>query len=97
MSISTTLHVIATPYRYWAGLIDQLKALWQTGDAVLLLSEGVQGWQDNQLEGFAPVYILDTDTLLASIHTDLPQHLVSVDHQGWAELVLNHTKCMTWR
>lgn len=92
-----TLHLLATPSHEWTALFNQLRDMWTTGDALVLASEGVQGWQDERLAHFGVVYALDTDVHTAHLPRDLPAYLQLINHDQWADLILSHQRCLTWR
>jgi sulfur transfer complex TusBCD TusB component (DsrH family) len=92
-----TLHVLATEHRDWPLLLKQLRKIWQTGDSLVLAAEGIQGWHDEALSAFGPVYAIDSDAEIANIPAVLPEHIQVINHDRWAELILTHQRCLTWR
>jgi hypothetical protein len=92
-----TLHVLATAHHAWTPLLNQLRNIWKTGDSLVLAAEGIQGWQDPALTAFAPVYAIDSDAALSHLPHDLPEHIHIINHGQWADLILSHQRCLTWR
>lgn len=98
MSIATsaTLHQICHAPSLWANCIEQINALWQPDDALILLGPAAQGVFDQRLTGFNQVYVLQADLdVLGVPFKQIKYRILSYDE--WAQLVLLHKRHITWK
>lgn len=95
-TISSTLHQITHAPRYWGHAIDQIIALWQATDELILLGEAAQGYQDSRLDFFDQVYLLNHDADLLGLHSQDSRYTM-IDYAQWAQLVLKHQRHISWK
>ncbi|RYY79545.1 MAG: hypothetical protein EOO69_06210 [Moraxellaceae bacterium] len=96
-TISTsTLHQLCHAPSLWTNCINQIGALWQPNDALLLLGSAAQGVHDPRLNAFKIVYVLQADLDILGITTDQIQCKI-LSYDQWAQLVLSHQRHVTWK
>lgn len=93
---STTLHQICQAPSLWGNCIEQISALWQPGDALILLGPAAQGIFDQRLTSFNEVYVLQADLdVLGLLFEQIEYRILNYDE--WAKLVLLHKRHITWK
>ncbi|RZA02771.1 MAG: hypothetical protein EOO68_09505 [Moraxellaceae bacterium] len=96
VAMTSTLHQITHAPRYWGHCVEQIMALWQPTDELILLGEAAQGYADARLDFFDQVYLLNHDAdLLGLVNNDTRYHLI--DYAQWAQLVLKHQRHISWK
>lgn len=95
-TISSTLHQITHAPRYWGQCIEQIMALWQPTDELILLAEAAQGYADSRLDFFDQLYLLDHDADLLGLVNNQARYK-TIDYAQWAQLVLKHQRHITWK
>lgn len=93
---SSTLHQLCHAPSLWANCIGQIGDLWQPEDALILLGPAAYGIFDQRLRLFNPVYILQADLQVLGIRPQQIQGKI-LDYEQWAELVLRHTRHISWK
>ena len=100
MNNSSTLHQLISPPSTWAS-IDEIVAVWQTQDSLVLLAEAAQGYDDARLKSFKTIYILqaDADVLGLNQSTDhnVEDRYQILTYDDWATLILKHNKHISWK
>ena len=102
MNNSTTLHQLLSPPSTWVS-IDQIRAVWQTQDSLVLLGEAAQGYEDARLASFKTVYMLQADAdILGLGFSDSADAENIVNYQiltydDWAKLLLKYNKHISWK
>jgi hypothetical protein len=96
MTLTTTLHQLCHAPALWANCLDQLGALWQPDDAIILLGPAAQGVFDHRLDAFSNRYVLQADLNVLGIPSQQIQYKV-LDYNDWAQLVLRHQRHLTWK
>ena len=100
MNNSSTLHQLLSAPSAWTS-IDQISAIWQVKDALVLLGEAAQGYNDIRLQSFDLIYLLqaDADILNLTQPTDLQikSNYQILSYDDWATLVLKYNKHISWK
>ncbi len=100
MNNSSTLHQLLSAPSTWTS-IDHISAIWQTHDALLLLGEAAQGYNDIRLKPFDLIYLLqaDADILNLTQPTDLKikSNYQILSYDDWAKLLLKYSKHISWK
>lgn len=99
-TFSSTLHQITHAPRYWGQSIEQIIALWQPADELILLAEAAQGCADSRLDFFDQLYLLDHDADflgLVNMVVNNQARYKTIDYAQWAQLVLKHQRHITWK
>ena len=93
-----TLHLLTAAPRLWAVLIPEIFVVWQTGDLILLIGEGVQGFCVKSLESFNHIAILDSDLSRLEVAKDeVPNHIQVATIADWAAWTVQYQRTVTWR
>ncbi|XID75818.1 hypothetical protein ACF3NA_04610 [Alkanindiges sp. WGS2144] len=96
VSFASTLHQLSIAPRLWGTIPEQLQAVWQPGDTLILLGEAAQGYTDTRLQVFGTIYLLQADVAMLGISSNLACcHILSDDE--WATLVLKYNKHISWK
>lgn len=93
---STTLYQICHAPSLWANCIEQISALWQPDDALILLGPAAQGVFDQRLTGFNQVYVLQADLDVLGLPFEQIEYRI-LSYDEWAQLVLLHKRHITWK
>ena len=93
---SATLHQICHAPSLWANCIEQISALWQPDDALILLGPAAQGIFDQRLTSFNQVYVLQADLDVLGFPPELIRCKI-LSYDEWAQLVLLHKRHITWK
>lgn len=99
-TFSSTLHQITHAPRYWGQCIEQIMALWQPTDELILLAEAAQGYADSRLDFFDQLYLLDHDADFLGLVNGMVNNQArykTIDYAQWAQLVLKHQRHITWK
>ena len=93
---SPTLHQLCIAPSAWPNCINQMSALWQPEDALLLLGSAAHGIHDSRLHAFKTVYVLQADLdMLGMIADQFQCKILSYDQ--WAQLVVQYQRHITWK
>lgn len=99
-TFSSTLHQITHAPRYWGQCIEQIMALWQPTDELILLAEAAQGYADSRLDFFDQLYLLDHDADFLGLVNEMVNNQArykTIDYAQWAQVVLKHQRHITWK
>lgn len=94
-----TLHQISRPTSHWHNdFLANIQALWQNGDQIILLGEAAQGFMDQRLQAFYPLFLLLADAAVLGLNPEKQHlsHLKLIDYNEWASLIVNQQKQITW-
>lgn len=91
----TTLYVMQCTYARINSALQELQAIWQSDDILLLLEDAVFALQHNAIRTFKQVYILQSDTHLLT--PDLNDKINIIDYSQFAELIHSAHKVHTWK
>jgi sulfur transfer complex TusBCD TusB component (DsrH family) len=87
------LFLIQSDFACTPQAIEKLKNIYSPQDTVILMGEAVQFITDEFLQSLENVYLLETDAENLAPH-HIP-HLDIISYQQFADICLQHTRCIS--
>ena len=91
--MSKTLYLVQSPFSATELALSKLQNLYQSGDDVVLMGDAALYIEHTFIQQLACVYVLEQDTEnIAAVH---PSNLETISYTRFAELCLNHSRCIS--
>lgn len=91
--MSKTLYLVQSPFSATEQALSKLQNLYQSGDDVVLMGDAALYIEHTFIQQLACVFVLEQDAEnIAAAH---PSNLETVSYVRFAELCLNHRRCIS--
>ena len=91
--MSKTLYFVQSPFSATEQALSKLQNLYQSGDDVVLMGDAALYIQHTFIQPLAFVFVLEQDAEnIAAVH---PSNLKTISYVRFAELCLNHSRCIS--
>lgn len=91
--MSKTLYLVQSPFSAMEQALSKLQNLYQSGDDVVLMGDAALYIQHTFIQPLAFVFVLEQDAEnIAAVH---PSNLKTISYVRFAELCLNHSRCIS--
>ena len=91
--MSKTLYLVQSPFSATEQTLSKLQNLYQSGDDVVLMGDAALYIQHIFIQQLACVFVLEQDAEnIAAAH---PSNLETISYVRFAELCLNHRRCIS--
>ena len=91
--MSKTLYLVQSPFSATEQALSKLQNLYQSGDDVVLMGDAALYIQHTCIQQLACVFVLEQDAEnIAAVH---PSNLETISYTRFAELCLNHSRCIS--
>ena len=91
--MSKTLYLVQSPFSATEQALSKLQNLYQTGDDVVLMGDAALYIEHTFIQQLACVFVLEQDAEnIAAAH---PSNLETISYVRFAELCLNHRRCIS--
>ena len=92
-TMSKTLYLVQSPFSATEQTLSKLQNLYQSGDDVVLMGDAALYIQHIFIQQLACVFVLEQDAEnIAAAH---PSNLETISYVRFAELCLNHRRCIS--
>ncbi|WP_110974917.1 MULTISPECIES: DsrH/TusB family sulfur metabolism protein [unclassified Acinetobacter] len=91
--MSKTLYLVQSPFAATELALSKLQNLYQSGDDVVLMGDAVLYIQHPFIQQLACVFVLEQDA--ENIAAAYPSNLETISYARFAELCLNHSRCIS--
>ena len=91
--MSKTLYLVQSPFSATEQALSKLQNLYQSGDDVVLMGDAAMYIEHTFIQQLACVFVLEQDAEnIAAAH---PSNLETISYVRFAELCLNHRRCIS--
>ena len=91
--MSKTLYLVQSPFSATEQALTKLQNLYQSGDDVVLMGDAALYIDHTFIQQLACVFVLEQDAKnIAAVH---PSNLETISYTRFAELCLNHSRCIS--
>ena len=91
--MSKTLYLVQSPFPATEQAMSKLQNLYQSGDDVVLMGDAALYVEHTFIQQLACVFVLEQDAEnIAAVH---PSNLETISYTRFAELCLNHSRCIS--
>lgn len=91
--MSKTLYLVQSPFPATEQALSKLQNLYQSGDDVVLMGDAALYIEHTFIQQLACVFVLEQDAEnIAAAH---PSNLETISYVRFAELCLNHRRCIS--
>jgi len=91
--MSKTLYLVQSPFAATELALSTLQNLYQSGDDVVLMGDAVLYIEHPFIQQLACVFVLEQDA--ENIAAAYPSNLETISYARFAELCLNHSRCIS--
>ena len=91
--MSKTLYLVQSPFAATELALSKLQNLYQSGDDVVLMGDAVLYIQHPFIQQLACIFVLEQDA--ENIAAAYPSNLETISYARFAELCLNHSRCIS--
>ncbi|RGD90611.1 DsrH/TusB family sulfur metabolism protein [Acinetobacter sp. SWAC57] len=91
--MSKTLYLVQSPFAATELALSKLQNLYQSGDDVVLMGDAVLYIEHPFIQQLACVFVLEQDA--ENIAAAYPSNLETISYARFAELCLNHSRCIS--
>lgn len=91
--MSKTLYLVQSPFAATELALSKLQNLYQSGDDVVLMGDAVLYIEHPFIQQLAYVFVLEQDA--ENIAAAYPNNLETISYARFAELCLNHSRCIS--
>ena len=92
-AMSKTLYLVQSPFAATELALSKLQSLYQSGDDVVLMGDAALYIEHTFIQQLACVFVLEQDAEnIAAVH---PSNLETISYTRFAELCLNHSRCIS--
>ena len=91
--MSKTLYLVQSPFAATELALSKLQNLYQSQDDVVLMGDAALYIEHTFIQQLACVFVLEQDAEnIAAVH---PSNLETISYTRFAELCLNHSRCIS--
>ena len=91
--MSKTLYLVQSPFSATEQVLSKLQNLYQSGDDVVLMGDAALYMEHTFIQELACVFVVEQDAEnIAAVH---PSNLETISYTRFAELCLNHSRCIS--
>ena len=88
-----TLYLVQSPFSATEQALSKLQNLYQSGDDAVLMGDAALYIEHTFIQQLACVFVLEQDAEnIAAVH---PSNLETISYTRFAELCLNHSRCIS--
>ena len=92
-AMSKTLYLVQSPFSATEQALSKLQNFYQSGDDVVLMGDAALYIQHTFIQQLACVFVLEQDAEnITAVH---PSNLETISYTRFAELCLNHSRCIS--
>ncbi len=91
--MNKTLYLVQSPFASTELALSKLQNLYQSGDDVVLMGDAVLYIEHPFIQQLACVFVLEQDA--ENIAAAYPSNLETINYARFAELCLNHSRCIS--
>ena len=91
--MSKTIYLVQSPFAATELALSKLQNLYQSGDDVVLMGDAVLYIEHPFIQQLACVFVLEQDA--ENIAAAYPSNLETISYARFAELCLNHSRCIS--
>lgn len=91
--MSKTLYLVQSPFAATELALSKLQNLYQSGDDVVLMGDAALYIEHPFIQQLACVFVLEQDA--ENIAAAYPSNLETISYARFAELCLNHSRCIS--
>lgn len=91
--MSKTLYLVQSPFAATELALSKLQNLYQSGDDVVLMGDAVLYIEHPFIQQLACIFVLEQDA--ENIAAAYPSNLETISYARFAELCLNHSRCIS--
>ena len=91
--MSKTLYLMQSPFSATEQALSKLQNLYQSGDDVVLMGDAVLYIEHPFIQQLACIFVLEQDA--ENIAAAYPSNLETISYARFAELCLNHSRCIS--
>ena len=91
--MSKTLYLVQSPFPATEQALSKLQNLYQSGDDMVLMGDAALYIEHTFIQQLACVFVLEQDA--ENITAAHPSNLETISYVRFAELCLNHSRCIS--
>ena len=91
--MSKTLYLVQSPFAATELALSKLQSLYQSGDDVVLMGDAVLYIEHPFIQQLPCIFVLEQDA--ENIAAAYPSNLETISYARFAELCLNHSRCIS--
>ncbi|OTG58555.1 hypothetical protein B9T36_09360 [Acinetobacter sp. ANC 4204] len=91
--MSKTIYLVQSPFAATELALSKLQSLYQSGDDVVLMGDAVLYIEHPFIQQLPCIFVLEQDA--ENIAAAYPSNLETISYARFAELCLNHSRCIS--